>query len=400
MRCALPVNRLSVESYRKLRQSLVAYALARPLSKQTLLRLPTLASQLLPSIFPEYSFCFRSNKCIIFDFNKAIRSTNDTVMKKGLLTVLLLLVGLTSFAQIDMADSTVQVVPYWNKGSKLTYIISSNAFVLKGSDTINRLANQIWEVDVSTIDSTDSSYIIEWDFKKHLFDGLTGPKEISDLVNTKRIVYKTDGLGMFIELVNTTEIIEYHKKIQNWWNKNSDSLSGPDSTISQQLLYSEAVVLDRAVRDVMQFHWFHGGVYRVGEILEGEVSLPHSNGTDFLDCQSTTYFEEFDDEIRYFTLKEIQVGNPEQLHEARFKYLTLLAEKNGTEPSKPEDIKDIRYERETSNTIHASGWLFGSLQRVVEGAGDSTLIEEQYMILKQIATYGIDAMIEFDETFY
>ncbi len=39
-------------------------------------------------------------------------------MKDRILIIFLLLASITTFGQINMADSTAQVVSYWNKGEK------------------------------------------------------------------------------------------------------------------------------------------------------------------------------------------------------------------------------------------------------------------------------------------
>jgi hypothetical protein len=46
-------------------------------------------------------------------------------MKNQLLTVFLFLSWISTYGQINLADSTVQVITYWDKGEKQYYSISA-----------------------------------------------------------------------------------------------------------------------------------------------------------------------------------------------------------------------------------------------------------------------------------
>ena len=74
-------------------------------------------------------------------------------MIKTTFLVLLSLISLQLFAQINMEDSTVQVVSYWDKGEKQNYAISLEKIKLKDGDTT---AKELitYEVEVSVIDSS------------------------------------------------------------------------------------------------------------------------------------------------------------------------------------------------------------------------------------------------------
>lgn len=85
-------------------------------------------------------------------------------MNKLLLIGLTMLCSTTALGQINMADSTVQVIGYWDNKEKQTYSVTYDKYQLKAADTLSK--EQInYEVEVTIIDSTAKSYTIEWFYK-------------------------------------------------------------------------------------------------------------------------------------------------------------------------------------------------------------------------------------------
>ena len=79
--------------------------------------------------------------------------------KAKLLTLLFLASAFTTSGQINMADSTAQVISYWEKGEIQNYSITSENTRLKGSDTTSH-KRVTYEVEITVLDQTDQSYTL------------------------------------------------------------------------------------------------------------------------------------------------------------------------------------------------------------------------------------------------
>ncbi len=136
-------------------------------------------------------------------------------MMKKLLMILFLSTGLTAFGQINMKDSTVQAVTYWDKGEKQNYSVTIEKIKIKGADTTSRDI-KTYDVEVTVLNQSDNSYTIEWLYKS-VKTNSTNPttQELTNVTKDMKIVFKTDEFGTFTEVVNWEEVRDY---IQNATN--------------------------------------------------------------------------------------------------------------------------------------------------------------------------------------
>src|SRR5690554_530595 len=134
-------------------------------------------------------------------------------MKNLLLTTLLLLIGLSSFAQIHMADSTVQVIAYWKKGETQNYLIRYHKLEISGNDTTRNVSSTC-EVEINVLDSTENSYTTEWTYKN--FKGSSESPLQNDIFNfseNMKVLIKTDEVGSFLEVLNWEDIRDAQREM-------------------------------------------------------------------------------------------------------------------------------------------------------------------------------------------
>ena len=63
---------------------------------------------------------------------------NNTFMNKTIFLLLMLVLSFTANAQINMADSTVQVIGYWSIDDTQSYQVSLEKYRIKDGDTSAR----------------------------------------------------------------------------------------------------------------------------------------------------------------------------------------------------------------------------------------------------------------------
>ena len=79
---------------------------------------------------------------------------------KAILSSLLICIVTTLSAQINLNDSTVQVVAYWSKGDSYDYLYDYYKYNIQGKDTIS-WERTISKINITVIDSTENSYTLQ-----------------------------------------------------------------------------------------------------------------------------------------------------------------------------------------------------------------------------------------------
>lgn len=148
-------------------------------------------------------------------------------------------------------------------------------------------------------------------------------------------------------------------------------------------MYSSKEAIEAsAIKDIQQFHTFHGGRYKLGEVLEGQTQVPNLIGADPFDSDVTVCLDEISEDHDIFVISAKQEVNREQLTNATFEYMTKLANAMGVVPPKREDLKELKQETTTLSKIHGTGWVVYSLQTTNVTSADITRIEERTIEIK------------------
>lgn len=298
--------------------------------------------------------------------------------------VLLSLISLQLFAQINMEDSTVQVVSYWDKGEKQNYAISLEKIKLKDGDTT---AKELitYEVEVSVIDSSKNSYTVQWDYKNfetNQVDDLT--QALTKLNKNMKVVYKTDELGNFLEVVNWKDIRDYNQKSIAVLKKKYSNIPEIDKIIKQveNNFNSKEAIESVSIKDIQQFHSFHGGKYKLQEELAEKIKVPNLlTGVPF-DADFSLYLDEINEADNNFIIRSSQVVDSTQLTEATFQYLSTMAKNMNVKAPNRTDIKSLSNEIQVGSRIHGSGWVVYSIQTTTVNSGTHTNIEERIIEVK------------------
>jgi len=305
-------------------------------------------------------------------------------MKSRILTTFLLLAKLASFGQINTADSTAQVISYWDKGEKQNYSVTTEKTKIKGTDTTSREITT-YDVEISVLNANDKSYTIEWNYK-NITTNSQNPtvQKLMNITKDMKVIFKTDELGAFIEVLNWKEIKDYIHKATSSLRKDFKDIPEMDKVLKQiEATFSTKEAIESAsIKDIQQFHTFHGAKYKLGEVLEGKMKVPNIYGTEPFDSDFTVYLDEINEEDNNFVMRATQEVNKEQLTNATFHYLTTMAKNMKVDPPKREDLKDLGNETLTASRIHGTGWVIYSIQTTTVTSDNITNIEERIIVLK------------------
>ena len=148
--------------------------------------------------------------------------------------ILLILFTLSSFGQINMEDSTVQIVGYWYVGDKQSYTISEEKYKINGTDTTDK-SFFTYDVDILIKDSTEDSYTIEWKYSNYIISDSQNVflNKVLSILQDMTVELKTNELGAIIEVINWKEIQGYANTAIEELKKELKDIPNIDAVLEQ-----------------------------------------------------------------------------------------------------------------------------------------------------------------------
>jgi hypothetical protein len=305
-------------------------------------------------------------------------------MKYRLLTAIFVLTAMTSFGQINMADSTVQVITYWETGEKQDYVISVEKINLKDADTTSREMTT-YEVEVTVLNSDKDFYTIQWLYKNIQTDNPNPAfQKLMKITNGMKVIFKTDEVGIFLEVVNHKEIKDYTQKAILSLKNDFREIPEMEKVLNQaEATFSTKEAIETVcIKDIHQFYTFHGAKYTLGEILEGKTKAPNVYGSEPFDADFTVYLDEINEPDDTYVMRAAQEIDKEQLTNATLDYLITMAKNMGVDPPKPGDLGAFQNEILTASNIHGTGWVLYSIQTTTVTSGNVSNIEERIIEMR------------------
>lgn len=265
--------------------------------------------------------------------------------------LLLLLVALSYIganAQINFEDSTAQAVTYWDMNESYTYEIAQTKIKYKDDGSEKEESSRSL-VQITVLDSTETSYTVEWRFLQHDIPNLELSPELETLLNSKKYVYRTNAMGEFEELLNWEEVRDntmattkatINALRQESNGSQADSLYNLVSSITDGLM-SKEYIEQKVIETVNIFHSFYGVKYKLGELIESEIELPiPTNNSQSVNAQCRIWLDEIDGDEETYSIYYEQKVDPETLKEVLNSTVKGLAEKLNVKHS-AESIDDL-----------------------------------------------------------
>lgn len=300
-------------------------------------------------------------------------------MKNLIPTVVALIFTTGLFGQINIEDSTVQVIGYWDMNETQSYTITEESIKIEGNDTISRDLSR-YEVDITIIDSTKHTYNIEWHYKNYSISSENPiQQKLASLTPDFKITIQTDEFGCFEKVINWKEIRDLMTELINILKADFDTLPGFDTAFDQLIspYKSREAIESSAISEIHQYYAFHGAVYALGEELTAQVQTPNIFGDEPFDCEITVLLDEIFPEDNNYIIRSRQIIDPEQLTDATYNFISQLS--SAVEASIPnrEDFPTLSNETWSASRIHESGWVIYSIETKKVVAEGTTQINER-----------------------
>lgn len=321
-------------------------------------------------------FCETTETLIELDKNNKMRK----IISTGLLLLLIIKVN----CQINIADSTTQVIGYWDRNEKQTYLISNEKLKIQDGDTISREFTK-YEVDITITDSTENGYLINWFYRDYVVETENELiRKLSSIIEDMNVQIKTDDLGTFVEIVNWEDIRDFIIKGTSMLKDELKDIPNIDKVITQMenMYNSKQAIEASAINEILQFHYFHGLKYKLWEDYSYDNKLANMFGGDPFDAKVNFWLDEINSDDNNAVYRMHQSVDSVQLTNETFKYLTKMAETMQTHAPKREEFSFLHNETYTASRIHGSGWPLYSIQTKEVKADNVIQIEECIIDLK------------------
>jgi len=295
-----------------------------------------------------------------------------------------LLLIIKTYGQINMNDSTVQVIGYWDKNEKQTYIVTNESYKVKDSDTTSRESYK-YAVDITIVDSTADSYTIDWFY--HDYDIKADNeliKKLSSIAEDMTVTIMTDGLGAFKEVKNWKDIRDFILKGTKILKKETKDIPNIDKVIKQmEDMYSTKESIEAAaIKEIQQFYTYHGGKYKLGEEISASMKVANLYGGEPFDTEVTLWLDEINTEDNNSIIRMQQIVNSEQLTKTTFDYLTKMSETMKVPGPQWDGFPPLKNETWTSSRIHNAGWVIYSIETQEVSAEGVTNVKENIIELQ------------------
>ncbi|PWJ43968.1 hypothetical protein [Sediminitomix flava] len=289
----------------------------------------------------------------------------------------------SALAQINMNDSSAQVIGYWDMNEKQSYTITEEKYKIRDADTTNREFIK-YSVDVTIVDSTANSYDIEWLYKDFDIDTEDEfSKKLISISENMVIKIRTDEMGSLQHVLNWKEVQKYISKslklLKKEFKKQIKDAPNMDQIFRQvaNMYATKEAIEAGAIKEILQFYTFHGARYELGEEYKGDMKTANLLGGEPFDTHMSVSLDELNPEDNNYIIRMKSSVDSQQLTDATFNYLTQMTASLNVSNLKREDFPNLSNDTWTASRIHGSGWVIYTIETKEVFAEGRTNVEER-----------------------
>lgn len=285
------------------------------------------------------------------------------VMIPRFFTVACFLFSLITHAQINPADSSVQVIAYWANKEKQSYNFTNEKFNVINNDSLITESVK-YKVNITVLDSSDTGYILEWKYGSYESSS-KAEQSAAKLYNGLALKFATDEMGSFKEWLNLEEIKKHKDNaLESMKNEASDVLLKTYITTLKIKYSTEEGLIDFISKDIDNFYTFNGLSFKSDEPIEENLPEELDSGKS-INTLVTIRLSDIDVEDGSYILKFWQEYDSEDVQQ----YMADFFSEFLGDMIKRKDIKAFKnmgLEDYYGVHMHETGWpLYVRYQRTV-----------------------------------
>lgn len=225
--------------------------------------------------------------------------------------IIILNISTNLFSQID--TTKVSFVSYWSIGDSYDFKVSKIKQQWKEGE-LTKDQKQDYVANFTVIDSTETSYTINWSYENDLGSTYKIPEKLLDRFSKYKITeikYKTSELGDLIEILNWKEVGEtmnsmFDDIIEVLGDKDEKKKDALKTAMNpfKEIYSSKQGVEELVLKELQYFHFPMGLEYDITEPLLYDEELPNMLGGKPIKAKTKLYFENVDFEESFCVIKQ------------------------------------------------------------------------------------------------
>jgi hypothetical protein len=224
-------------------------------------------------------------------------------MKKLFAFSFALIASSTLYAQNRLTDSSATCIAYWKNKEKKVYVINHAKEKQEDSKVLSRSAFT-YEAHINVKDSTGEGYTIEWQNKNYSSKEDPSVAQANAIFKNLKFIYKTDGTGTFLELINWEEVRDFYLELTRMSLPKNDTADAVWEK-TKALFQTRKAVESSFIKDIQLFHSFFGSEYGT-RLQSAKTTLPNLLGGDPIPAVQTVQVTRLQKNSPTFTVRTTQ----------------------------------------------------------------------------------------------
>ncbi|MEZ4887675.1 MAG: hypothetical protein R3E32_23275 [Chitinophagales bacterium] len=178
----------------------------------------------------------------------------------------------------------IEVITYWNKGDTQKIVIKEGFITYEGEEVVKKEVTSSY-AEITVLEQTDSSYIVEWNYTEIEVDRLNVEVEedpidqrLEEMFNGMKLRYQTDEFGVFESTLNLDELLQTVNDSMEMLVKNGEMgiEEGEDAEmfvgLMKEIIFSEEMKSE-FIRDIENYHFYHGNSFIADTVIHYEDAV-------------------------------------------------------------------------------------------------------------------------------
>ena len=289
------------------------------------------------------------------------------------------------FAQNVATDSSAPVVAYWQKAEKKQLSITRTTQKTNAGKAAARVTNTC-EASLQIKDSTAEEYTIEWTYKDagSAVKGKPQLNDLNSLLTNLKIIYTTDDVGMFKELVNYEEMRSFLHKAMDAMFKLAQDTTGLYLAKKELLqIFSSRESLEQILlRDIALYHSAYGLEYSFTPHIE-ETALPNFLGGDPWPAHISLKLSQLKPKQNFAQVYIDQEIDQEKAAVIMKQFVSKMAASQGKEVPQDEMPTSLIIKDHTEfDIILSTGWIKRVYMKRFAKTGDLEKVDTYEIVMK------------------
>ena len=241
-----------------------------------------------------------------------------------------------------LQDSLVNSVAYFIKNDSVKYDVKYNFSILEKNDTIkNTTVDGSFLIKIK--DSTATNYIINWKYLP--------TKDTNSILNKPfHILYETDELGAFKQILNTNEIFQqlrdqiYPDCLRNELEFIKKLVQlGINKTLEKEIF---PMIENILMTDIFTFHNFFGGAYFINKPNWGTTETENPINKKNVETTIVVTVEDILDDNEYYVISSSSRTDKNAMKQILQKDFKMVND----------SVTDFANDSYITQVVHNSGW--------------------------------------------